>query len=153
LRAVEDRDVSVKHEGSGVYRFALDGSSLQRGGTYTLRISTLDGDTLSATTTVPGCPATFNSCLVSGSFSGTFNRSRDTMDLRWEPVLQSRTYALRIDNPFGPFFLFTDTAHLRLNGELRNLFADNLPRVFIPGFRETILLTAVDSNYYDYYRT
>jgi hypothetical protein len=33
------------------------------------------------------------------------------------------------------------------------LFADDLPRVLIPGFDQGVLIAAADSNFYDYYRT
>jgi hypothetical protein len=60
---------------------------------------------------------------------------------------------VRIESPFGPFFLFTDSLAFRLTGELRNLFAGDLQRVFVPGFRQDMIIAAVDSNFYDYYRT
>ena len=65
----------------------------------------------------------------------------------------ARSYAVRIESPFGPFFLFTDSPAIRLTGDLRNLFAGELQRVFIPGFRQDMIIAAVDSNFYDYYRT
>jgi hypothetical protein len=40
-----------------------------------------------------------------------------------------------------------------MTGDLRNLFAGDLQRVFVPGFRQDMLVAAVDSNFYDYYRT
>jgi len=133
--------------GPGVYRVPLTGASLQPGGIYTLRIHTPDGDDVSATTTVPGGrPST-------GESEISFNRDRDTLDIRWKAVPQTRSYALRIEGPFGPFFLFNDSLHFRFNGELRNLFTEGLPRVFIPGFRQQLLVAAIDSNFYDYYRT
>ena len=55
--------------------------------------------------------------------------------------------------PYGPFFLFTDSLHVRLTGDLRNLFAGDLQRVLVPGFHQDIVVAAVDSNFYDYYRT
>src|SRR6185503_14289810 len=82
-----------------------------------------------------------------------FNRDRDTVVLNWQPVSRARTYAVRVESPHGPFFLFTDSTHLTLTGALRNLFADDIPRVFVPGFRQQVTITAVDSNFYDYYRT
>jgi hypothetical protein len=60
---------------------------------------------------------------------------------------------VRVESPFGPFFLFTDSTRFRLTGGLRNVFAGDLQRVFIPGFRQDVLVAAVDSNFYDYYRT
>jgi hypothetical protein len=40
-----------------------------------------------------------------------------------------------------------------LTGELRNVDVTSLPRVFIPGFPQAITVSAVDSNYYDWFRT
>ena len=50
----------------------------------------------------------------------------------------ARSYAVRVESPFGPFFLFTDSTAIRLTGDLRNIFAGDLQRVFIPGFRQDI---------------
>jgi hypothetical protein len=36
---------------------------------------------------------------------------------------------------------------------LRNTDVTSLPRVFVPGFPQTVSVSAVDSNYYDWYRT
>jgi hypothetical protein len=89
----------------------------------------------------------------SGGFTRTFNRDRDTLLAQWTRVQQARTYAVRVESPFGPFFLFTDSTRFRMTGDVRNLFAGDLQRVFIPGFRQDMLVAAVDSNFYDYYRT
>jgi hypothetical protein len=40
-----------------------------------------------------------------------------------------------------------------LSGQFRNLFASDLQRLFIPGFQQQYTVFAVDSNYYDYYRS
>ena len=42
---------------------------------------------------------------------------------------------------------------MRLTGELRNVDVASLPRVFIPGFPQAVTVSAVDANYYDWYRT
>ena len=42
---------------------------------------------------------------------------------------------------------------MRLPGTLRNADVLSLPHVFIPGFPQTVTVSAVDSNYYDWYRT
>jgi hypothetical protein len=143
----EDRLILAGGAGAGVYRFRLPGSSLLLGQEYRLHVRTLEGEVVSAATTIPESrpvlPVVFTS----------FNRGRDTLVLRWAAVPKARSYALRIESPFGPFFLFTDSLHYRLTGELRNLFADELPRVFVPGFEQPLLVAAVDSNFYDYYRT
>jgi hypothetical protein len=88
-----------------------------------------------------------------GALSRTMNRDHDALDAQWTPAVTIRTYAVRVETPFGPFFLFTDSTRLHLSGDLRNLFADDLQHVFIPGFRQDVLVAAVDSNFYDYYRT
>jgi hypothetical protein len=147
INGVEDRAVTVNSSGAGVYRFRLAGASLVRGQPYRLRVQTREGETLTASTTIPSAPT------PAPTFISSFNRSRDTLNLVWPSVRGARSYALRIEGPFGPFFLFTDSLHLRLTGELRNLFADDLPRVLIPGFEQGVIVAAADSNFYDYYRT
>jgi len=147
VTAVEDRLVTQNATGSGVYRFRVGGASLLRGRTYRLHVRTREGEDLTATTTIPA--ATTPSQMPIRSF----NRTQDTLMLTWPAAQQTRSYAARIETPFGPFFLFTDSLFLRLTGDLRNLFADDLPRVLIPGFEQGVLIAAVDSNFYDYYRT
>jgi hypothetical protein len=144
---IEDRSVTSNNTGAGVYRFRLAGAALLRGQTYQLHMRTREGEDLSASTTIPDAPT------AAPTFTSSFNRTRDTLNLTWPSARETRSYALRIEGPFGPFFLFTDSLHLRLTGELRNLFADELPRVLIPGFEQGVLVAAVDSNFYDYYRT
>jgi hypothetical protein len=75
------------------------------------------------------------------------------LKLSWTPAKGARTYAFRVESPFGAFQLFSDTAKLALPGGLRNLFASDLQRVFIPGFQQMMTLYAVDTNYFDYYRS
>jgi len=60
---------------------------------------------------------------------------------------------VRIETPYGPRIFFTDDTRVRLTGELRNADVDELPRVFIPGFPQVVTVSAVDSNFYDWYRT
>jgi hypothetical protein len=134
--------------GNGVYRFLLPGSQLHLGERYRLHVHTRDGDDLTAFTRVPR-----PEIASSGGLSRTFNRDHDTLVVAWKAVPFARAYALRIESPHGPFFLFTDSTTLRLVGGLRNLFSAELSRLFVPGFRQEIRVTAVDSNFYDYYRT
>jgi hypothetical protein len=42
---------------------------------------------------------------------------------------------------------------VRLAGDLRNVDVDDLTRVFIPGFPQIVTVSAVDANYYDWFRT
>jgi hypothetical protein len=58
-----------------------------------------------------------------------------------------------VESPFGAFQLFSDTTKISLPGSLRNFFAADLQRVFIPGFQQMVTLYAVDTNYFDYYRS
>jgi Domain of unknown function (DUF4249) len=143
----EDAPAQLGGGGAGVYRFSLSGGALLRGQDYALHLRTAEGEEASATTSVPaGSPSTVAPLA-------TFDRDRDTVIVSWSASAGARSYLLRIESPFGPFFLFTDTTHVRLSGQLRNLFANELTRVFIPGFQQLVSVTAVDSNFYDYYRT
>ena len=92
-------------------------------------------------------------CGRAGGLTRTFNRDHDMLIVSVDAVAERASYAVRVESPFGPFFLFTDSTRVRFTGDLRNLFAGDLQRVFIPGFRQDIIVAAVDSNFYDYYRT
>jgi hypothetical protein len=147
LVAREDREVRGDGKGGGIYRFALPGSSLVRGGTYRLTVLTTKGETLTAETSVPeGDPAFASTQRV-------FDRVQDTVILEWPAAPGARSYLVRIETPFGPMSFFTDSTRVRLTGALRNLNLQALPRVFFPGFPQAVTASAVDSNYYDWYRT
>ena len=145
--AVEDLSVSTNGTGAGVYRVVLPGG-VKLGARYQLHIVTPQGEQVTAFTRVP-----FPEFASTGALSRTFNRDHDSLLVQWRRAAAARAYALRIESPFGPFFLFTDSLSFRMNGDLRNLFASDLPRVFVPGFRQDVLIAAVDSNFFDYYRT
>jgi hypothetical protein len=145
--AVEDLAVSTNGQGGGVYRVTIPGG-LRLGARYQLHIATVQGEEVTAFTRIP-----FPEFGSTGALTRTFNRDRDSIVVEWKRAAAARAYALRVESPFGPFFLFTDSLRFRMNGDLRNLFANGLPRVFIPGFRQDILIAAVDSNFFDYYRT
>jgi hypothetical protein len=149
FRGVEDQITSNNiQRGTGVYRVPLAGSALILGACYQLRIRTPDDKLVTAFTRVPRADV-----RSTGALTRTMNRDHDVLDVQWPAAVRTRTYALRIETPFGPFFLFTDSTHLRFKGDIRNLFAEDLQHVFFPGFRQDILVAAVDSNFYDYYRT
>ena len=144
LVAREDNNGLV---GNGVYRFALFGSSLVRGGAYHLSVRTTKGEVLTAETSVPGgVPATFAEQRV-------FDRDRDALLVEWPAAPGARSYFVRIETPFGPRSFFTDSTRVRLSGDLRNVNVKALPHVFFPGFPQAVTVSAVDSNYYDWYRT
>jgi hypothetical protein len=121
---------------------------LRLGGRYSLRVRTPDGTVVTGTTVIPAVLP-----FVPSSRLDPFNRDADSLRLKWLDVKGARSYLLRVESPFGPFLLFSDSTHLTLPGDLRNYFAASLERVFIPGFRQRATLAAVDSNYYDYYRS
>lgn len=133
--------------GAGVYRVGIVGG-LRLGARYKLHVVTTDGDEVTAFTRVPS-----PEIASTGALSRPFNRDRDSVVVEWKRAPAARAYALRVESPFGPFFLFTDSLRFRMTGELRNLFAPDLQHVFIPGFRQDVLVAAVDSNFFDYYRT
>jgi len=148
-RGVEDKSLPASNgKGAGVYRVPILGPSLVLGGRYQLHIHTPDGQDVTASTRVPS-PLNRSS----GGMTRVFNRDHDILATRWNAAALARAYAVRIESPFGPFFLFTDSLSFQTNGQLRNLFAGDLQRVFIPGFQQGIIVAAIDSNFYDYYRT
>ena len=147
LVGLEDKTVRSDGKGFGVYRFDLPGGALVRGAPYTLLVQTVAGENLSAETVMPGGVA------AEVALSRTFDRSRDTALLEWPAAPGARSYFVRIETPFGPRSFFTDSTRVRLTGDLRNVDTDALRRVFIPGFPQAVTVSAVDSNYYDWYRS
>ena len=147
LTAVEDANSRQDGKGLGNYRFALTGASLERGKMYHLTAHTTKGEVLTAETTVPGGVA------ADVAEQRDFDRSRDTVVLEWPPAAGARSYYVRIESPFGPRAFFTDSTRIRLTGELRNADLEALPHVFVPGFPQAVTVSAVDANYYDWYRT
>lgn len=158
--AVEDATSNSDGRGAGVYRFRNRASSrdpaipglpslpILPGATYRLRITTVEGDTVTGTTTVPEV-----STVAPGTGTRFFNRDRDTLRFFWDAVPLSHRYLVRIESPWGPMFLFTEQFETRLPGTLRNVFQNNFPSVFLPGFQSRISVAAVDRNYFDYYRS
>lgn len=139
------RGVETEH---GVYHVPILGGLLRLGTRYQLRVRTQDGKDVTAFTRIPAPEV-----ATTGGLTSTINRDRDTVNVTWRSADRTRAYAMRVETPFGPFFLFTDSLHVRLTGDLRNLFAGQLQRVLVPGFHQDILIAAVDSNFFDYYRT
>jgi hypothetical protein len=140
-------DVTDEGRGTGVYRLNLS-APLRSGDRYTLRITTPTGEVVTGETRIPE-PVTTST----GALSRIFNRDHDTLTVAWNAAPFARAYAVRVESPFGPYFLFTDSTRVRFVGDARNPFASNLERLFIPGFRQDVTVAAVDSNFYDYYRT
>ena len=146
---VTDRPASYS-SGRYVVAFGAPGSStpLRRGARYQLRVRTPDGGEVTGTTVVPDITP-----VGAGTRVDVFNRDRDSVRITWRNVAGARSYLLRVESPFGAFLQFIDSTNVTLKGDLRNYFASSLQRVFIPGFRQRVSVAAVDSNYFDYYRT
>ena len=135
----------------GAGRYVFRQLRVRPGGRYSLNIRTADGIVVTGTTLVPN--------FVLDPFTPVslplrqFRRDQDTLSLRWAAVPNARTYGLRFESPFGAFQLFSDSTTYRVPGTLRNLFASELPRVFIPGFQQYYAVYAADTNFFDYYRS
>jgi hypothetical protein len=147
LLAMEDNNVRSDGKGFGNYRFQLPGSELERGGVYRLSVQTIAGENLSGETTVPSGVA------ADLAEQRRFDRSRDTLAFQWPASSGASSYYVRIETPFGPRAFFTDSTQLRLAGDLRNVDVETLPHVFIPGFPQAVTVSAVDGNFYDWFRT
>jgi hypothetical protein len=65
----------------------------------------------------------------------------------------ARAYWVRIEAPVAAFSVFTTDREVAISGEVRNIYTDDLLRVFFPGFQQTMTVAAVDTNLFDYYRS
>jgi hypothetical protein len=140
-------DLTPGGSGAGVYRFAIPGDLLERNAPYQLTVLTTKGERLVAGTSVPdGVAATYRDLR-------TFDRGGDAIHLGWARAAGARAYMVRIETPYGPRTFFTQDTTVRLAGDLRNTDASSLPHVFIPGFPQAVTVSAVDSNFYDWFRT
>jgi hypothetical protein len=146
LFAREDNTIFIG-TGDGVYRFDLSGAALERNKTYRLSVITRSGEKLSAETVVPSGAA----AVVAES--RTFDRTGDPLQLEWPASPGARAYLVRVETPHGSRAFFTADTRVRLSGDLRNAELEALPHVFIPGFPQTVTVSAVDTNFYDWYRT
>ena len=145
---VEESTVQPNGEGRGVYVVPMPAGAIRLGQRYKLHVHTQEGEDVTAFTRIP-----LPEVSSTGGLTRTFNRDHDTLNISWDASLKARAYAMRVESPYSPFFLFTDSLHVRLTGDLRNLFAGNLQHVLVPGFHQDLLVVAVDSNFFDYYRT
>lgn len=133
--------------GAGVYLVPITGQALTPGGTFLLHVKTTSGEILSSRMTVPVFPPSVP--VVSASLDA----SADTLHLTWEPVAGARAYQVVAENVFRTWTMFTESTSARLPGGMRHTQSDGLPAVFQPGFDQHVSVVAVDSNYYDYYRS
>lgn len=147
IAARELASFSVLGNGGGIYVFALPGTSLVPGGRYKLYVRTTKQEVATAETIVPVATAVTTAPLVD------FNRSTDTLALSLPPLTSANGYQLRVESPYGAWSVLTDSAHVRLTGDIRSVVNIGVPHVFIPGFRQQLTVSLVDANVNDYYRT
>jgi hypothetical protein len=144
--------------GRGVYVFEnfgctpfycpTNGVNIRRGGSYRLVITTPLGEQIEGQTQVPIAYASPDTL-----FARPFDASRDTYLFRWPAAETLQRYAVQIQTPYGPFQTFSAVESLAVSGTLRNFQLSRFPRVFVPGFRQTLQALAVDRNYFDFYRS
>lgn len=147
LSAVEPRAANGESIGGGRYLLFYAGMGVAAGGTFTIRVHTQSGETLTAEATVP------HYLPEAPLLTASFDRVRDTLRLQWSRVSRARAYQVVVQNPYATFRFFTESTVVRFPGTLRNTAAEGLPLAFLPGFDQAVSIHAVDSNYYDYYRT
>jgi len=150
---VRATETIVRARGTGRYVVPRSALAIQPGRRYRLRVRTTDGREVTGETLVPGAPPGYTVGAGAVAVPVSFERSRDTLQLRWPAVRGARTYAIRVETPYGPWALFADSTQFNLSGGLRNFFADGLPSVWFPGFVQTATVVAVDVNFYDYNRS
>jgi len=128
-----------------VYRISLDkyGVALVAGGTYSLRVRLPDGREVTGHTTMP---PTSQSPPINSSI--TFDRARDTLRLAWPASAGARVYEVFIASSRSAFTAFADTS-IALPGTAQT---SSGAFAFIPGTTSQLVVSAVDDNYYDYYR-
>jgi len=150
VRAVE---TVLSNRGTGRYVVARAALAVVPGRSYRLRIRTTQGTQVTGETRVPSADASWVVGVGSVAQPLTLSRTTDTVRLTWNAAPDAATYAVRIESPDGPWFLFSDSTRFALAGTLRNFFAAGLPSVWYPGFLQPLSVIAVDRNFYDYNRT
>ncbi|MFN2397426.1 MAG: hypothetical protein ABR543_02095 [Gemmatimonadaceae bacterium] len=159
--AVEDLTIRGDGRGAGVYRyrntplntpppppFQCVRAQIVRGLRYYLRVVDPTGIVVTGATTVPDA-------LTSGTLIRThsLDPERETLTFDLDTARLHSRYFIQIETPYGPFFLFTDRPHVNIPGTIRNHLVRGHPPVFVPGFRQSVQASAVDTNFFDYYRS
>jgi len=152
MTATADHDSNVVAVAGGdpaigiVYVISLDqyDVNLVPGSTYQLHVHLPTGEDVTGATTIP------NASPVSTPPTTTmFSPEADTLRLTWPAVPGASSYEVRISSTAASYALFADTA-VALPGMLRGL---NGTDVFTTGLTNQVVVSAVDANYYAYYRT
>ena len=129
----------------GQYRIALDIYGITRlaVGTYTLSVTTRESEQVTGTTTLFADASTpIQSPVQTAS-------PTDTIHVRWPSVAGARSYEVRVTSPnLDPYVVFGDSA-IAIPATARTLTNDP---VFPSTTSATLVVSAVDENYYEYYR-
>jgi uncharacterized protein DUF4249 len=131
----------------GVY--VVTGQVISPSARYTLFVRTPEGEQVSGTTAVPAVPPSV--IAVPLAPTDTFFRVRDTLRLLWPSIPGARNYEvlLRSSRSDVEYRTFTDTNAIALPGTTLTIGGK---MAFPPRARVDVLVSAVDANYYDYYR-
>lgn len=160
--AVAREDVTVRGDGRGAGMYRIINKvlatlaeqtdpravSLLPGVRYALRVTAADGRVVTGATTIPGFRGDARRIE-----SVPFNRDRDSLFIFWQEVPGAARYTVRVESPRGPVLNFVDSLEYLVSGTLRDASESPFPRVFIPGFQQSVSVSAADTNYYDYYRS
>lgn len=136
------------------YHFRLDGLGFELvpGGTYRLEIRVPDGRVVTGHTTIPLTqPVSLEAPVEDMRYR------RDTVRLRWARVPAARTYEVSASALVGghsatnSFFADTSVDLTTSTTGPNGTFLNGTTFLFL-GIPNRVAVTAVDSNYYDYYR-
>lgn len=138
-------------------RYDIPTGALTAGAAYRLRVLLPTGEVVEGETDVPAVP------FLPTATERRFDRDRDTLRLSWPRVTGARAYEVRVVAQrdtfvmvgegvyiysYGRYATYVDTS-VALPGTLKS---GSTP-VFSPGSRYDVVVSAVDANYYDYYRS
>jgi hypothetical protein len=128
------------------YRVTLSAfhEQLVPGGTYRLHVKLASGEDVTGATTVPASQP-----VAPPGASEPFSAATDTLVLSWPTVQGAGGYEVRVQSAAGVYALFADTS-AALPGNLTSLEGK---AVFAPGLDHAVTVSAVDANYYRYYRS
>ena len=129
-----------------VYRVRLSSfhQQLVPGRRYQLHVHLKTGEDVTGATTMPDARPSLPPVAIL-----PFNEATDTLRLNWPAVQGALSYEVRVQSVAGVYAMFTDTNAV-LPGTLRSLEGKV---VFADGLDHTVIVSAVDAAYYQYYRT
>lgn len=141
----------------GVYKISWGDmvGFLQPGREYRLRVRVPDGREVRGRARMPAAPVV-TGLLPEGA---AFNRDRDTLRIAWSGAQGSKGVFTQVRprdvTRWVRMVLFTDSTHFVIPGLLAfPLPSDSLPAsVWIAGTRETFTVAAMDTNFFDFFRT